>query len=419
MRVQAGRARPWLWLVAAFGCLALVAGCGGSSSPAVANPAPSPVRGTPIAPGSSAAVSTPSPANAGRAQPGSGSYVLDLTWISDQTGWALSSSRCGSKSCLGVARTTDGGRSWRQLPTAPGAVPGDCQVDCVSHIRFATASIGYLFGPALFLTRDGGAHWVRQRGLAVESLEPADGAVFRVAYTHTGCPGPCGRLVQRAAPGSVMWHTVLDVGTPQADSQETDAQITRSGRVVYVPIFGNLAAGAGTQHTIIFRSLDNGVHWRRLNDPCGGSGQNVHDAISLAAAPGGLLTALCIPRGRGAAPVYVLTSTDHGSRWSPARPLPDLLTSPGMIAAADPAHLVVASTPVTANGPHAYLLLSSDDGGRHWRRAVTDTERFDPRVPATGYLGFQDATVGRWVAYPDALWTTHDAGTHWTRQPYP
>ncbi|MGB2952805.1 MAG: sialidase family protein [Gaiellaceae bacterium] len=286
----------------------------------------------------------------------------------------------------------------------------------MTHVRFATASVGYLFGPALFVTRDGGRSWARENSPPVESLEPGSGGVVRLVYDHTGCPGPCDRTVQVAPAGSTTWRTLVRLGFPRADSRETGAELIRGGSgVIYVPIYGSLAAGAGTQHTIIFRSLDGGRSWRRLGDPCGGSGFRVHDAVALAAVPGGLLAALCVPRTATPKGRFVLTSTDEGSSWGPRRPVPG---SPWLIAAASSTHLVVADGPAGGRGPHTYRLAASADGGVRWKTIITDREQINPSAPSRAFLGFEDADVGRWVGYERAVWTTRDGGAHWIRRPF-
>jgi len=178
----------------------------------------------------------------------SGSFVMDLTWVSHTTGWALAASPCSEGLCPQVARTDDGGATWVSLPAPPASIQNgyvDCaRQACVTNIRFASPSVGYLFGPVLLLTRDGGRTWVREPGPPVEDLEPGSGTVLRLVYDHDGCPGPCRRTLQQAAAGSNDWRTLRSFGALAAGS----AQVIRTGTVVYVPIYGNPAWGAGDQH---------------------------------------------------------------------------------------------------------------------------------------------------------------------------
>ncbi len=136
--------------------------------------------------------------------------------------------------------------------------------------------MGYLFGPGLYQTSDGGRTWRRLPSQLVEALEPSAGTVVRVTYDHAGCPGPCARAGQETTAGSDAWHTLLRIpALPTApDSSAIVARAIRQGiSVIYVPVYGNLAAGVGTQHTVIFRSTDGGNSWQQLADPCGGAGR--------------------------------------------------------------------------------------------------------------------------------------------------
>ena len=92
---------------------------------------------------------------------------MDLTWVSDQRGWALAAVPCVRGLCPRVAATGDGGRTWTALPVPPGIIEDEsgavscAPVACVGQIRFAAAKVGYLFGPALFQTDEGGRTWRR------------------------------------------------------------------------------------------------------------------------------------------------------------------------------------------------------------------------------------------------------------------
>jgi photosystem II stability/assembly factor-like uncharacterized protein len=279
--------------------------------------------------------------------------------------------------------------------------------------------IGYLFGPSLLITHNGGLTWARVPSPPVESLEPAPGEVVRVVYDHDGCPGPCRRMLEAAAAGSDDWRVFLASMPVQTTSNAVSAQVIRAGKeVIYVPVYGNLAAGAGNQQTTIYRSLDAGRSWVRLADPCGGSGARARDAISLAAAPGSFLAALCTTRDAHA--FAVTTSTDDGRTWGPRHPLPSSQQFfPDLIAAASPTDLIMTNSLVGGSGPYTYRLMLSTDGGAHWSTVVSDREQLDPNAPYATYLGFQDSRVGRWVGYPHAIWTTTDGGRRWTRGPFP
>jgi photosystem II stability/assembly factor-like uncharacterized protein len=350
-----------------------------------------------------------------------GSFLMDLTWVSDQRGWVLAALPCSRGLCPRVAATGDGGRTWVPLPVPPGVIQNgavNCaRVGCISQLRFATTRVGYLFGPALYQTGDGGRTWRRVPSRPVEALEPSAGAVIRVVYDHGGCPGPCTRTVQETTAGSATWRTLLRIPFASAAGGVTAQVIWPGSPVIYVPVYGNLAAGYG--QAVIFRSTDGGSSWQRLSDPCFGAGQPVHDAAALAAAPGGYLAVLCLSR-TGTGSTFVRTSTDYGSSWSPPRTVPGGTRNHlNLVAAASPGRLVAATGGVSGSGPFTYRLAVSTDGGRRWSTAVTGTTQLMPQAPGTAFLGFEDPTTGRWISDARHIWTTHDGGLHWLQRAFP
>ena len=318
-----------------------LAGCaaGSTSVPPSSRLSPSaPTESTPAL-----AATTPTPTS-----PSRGPYIVDLTWVSDQTGWALSAAECASGLCAELASTIDGGKTWRQLPSSPALIASgtvDCsKAVCISHIRFATRMLGYLYGPALLVTSNGGQSWRPEESLPVEALEPTHGQVYRIVYDHGGCPGPCDRTVEVASAGSAAWRTVLSIPFMAVELRQDSAQlVTQGSQDIYIAIYGDLAAGGGTQQAVLFRSLDAGRTWRRFGDPCGGSGAAVNDAISLAASTGGFR------RHAVRAPDRQLPCVRCDLRATEARPgvlrTPRLVPSSQLIAAASPTHLALATRP--------------------------------------------------------------------------
>ena len=275
---------------------------------------------------------------------------------------------------------------------------------------------GYLYGPALLVTTDGGHTWQPEPSLPVEALEPTQGHVYRIVYDHGGCPGPCDRTVEVAPAGSKSWRTVLSVPFMDVASRQDSAQlVTQSSQDIYIAIYGDLGAGGGTQQAILYRSLDAGRTWRRLRDPCGGSGTAVNDAVSIAASTDDFVVALCVPRG-GDFGLFVVTSAGGGASWGPPHDAPGSFSQ--LIAAASPTHLALATAPTTGGDPVTYTLYVSVDGGAHWSLTVSDPEYVDTAAPGSAFLGFEDPLVGRWVGFEGAIWTTQNGGTLWTWRPF-
>jgi photosystem II stability/assembly factor-like uncharacterized protein len=350
--------------------------------------------------------------------------VVDLSWLNATTGWALAAEPCARTLCPRLARTDNGGRNWTELPSPPAQLTGSgcTRLPCVGQLRFATPMIGYLFGPSLLLTRDGGNTWTKLSGPQVESLEPGSGTVVRIAYDHSGCPGPCDRTVEVAAPGSKRWRALARLPSSAAGPEAAvSARVIRAGaQTLYVAVYGNLANGSdASQHTAIYRSRNAGRSWIRLADPCGGSGTNERDAIDLDAAPGGFLAALCAKRFRQPTVYSLVSSNDGGTSWGRRHPLPAAANYPNLIAAASPDTLLVATGTATGSGPYDYRLLLSTDGGESFHTQITDPEQLNQNSPGPRYLHFQTALIAHWVGDPNAIWSTTDGGHHWTKTPFP
>jgi len=395
-----------------IGVVVVLASCGPSPH------SPSHASTTSIAPTTSSPVTTSTTTTTSVSGSGlAASSLQDLSWLSTTEGWALATQACATGSCARLAYTTDGGDQWQQLPDPPTAASRDCPLNgttCVSGVRFATSMVGYLFGPSLLMTTDGGHTWQLQAGPLVETLTVADGVVFRVAYGHSGCPGPCQPTLQEAPFGSGTWQTLIgQLSTPDRSSL---AQIVASGQDLLVAMYGSQAGPFSAQATV-YRSTDVGGSWQLMSDPCAVQGPSgvEEDLIDLAGAPGGFFAGLCSPHvGTGS---FVMTSTDGGSSWQKVGALPagQILNE---LAAASSSTLAVSTGATSGAGPFTAQVFVSTDGGQRWTRAASDSQQITSMgVPA--WLGFETSQVGRWIGDPHSVWTTDDGGNHWTQAPFP
>lgn len=281
------------------------------------------------------------------------------------------------------------------MPGAQFNVDGvnGCADPCVDHIRFATAQIGYAFGPsAFFMTTDGGDTWHRQPGGAIQ-LETLDDNVIRVTGTGSGCPGPCVHGIGTSAVGSSSW---TPSGFQPDRSSISDVLLSRGlGGDAYVLLTRNPAGGASVATSTLYRSTDNGRSWHDVGEPCTAQDQEV-DSEAIAGGAGNRVAALC---GTRQAPQHysVAWSDDAGGHFGmkpgeiPAGVAPRLLTG-------DPASVLVAA----GNG-----MARSTDGGATWQQITGVTGRI-------GWVGFQSRQVGRAVsADGTTIWTTRDGGATW------
>jgi photosystem II stability/assembly factor-like uncharacterized protein len=326
-----------------------------------------------------------------------GVKIVDLTFVSENSGWALASADCLTTSgrCTALLRTTDG-EHWVSLPGARFNVPGvsaGCGIQsptCVTNLRFANDQVGYAFGPsAFYMTTDGGTTWDQQPGGAVQ-LETLDQNVIRVTSSGSGCPAWCNVQVETSAVGSTTWTRTKLGQTPGYG-----VQLTRGGHDAYLLFFGHPAGGGSTATSLLYRSTDDGRTWQAEGEPCPQTSQEI-DSAAIAAAGADRVTVECMPRQQPQH-YYAATSDDAGAHFT-AQPGQIPEAGIGGPIAGDPATVLVAA----GNG-----LARSTDGGQTWQ----------PVPDVTGevtFVGFESNQVGRAVTNNRIIWTTRDGGKTWT-----
>jgi photosystem II stability/assembly factor-like uncharacterized protein len=351
--------------------------------------------------------SSPQPAPPGAAVPVGGPVpagftVHDLTFVSDNEGWALGTARCSSRPCTSLVRTSDGGRSWVGIrPPVVGLIGvDDCTAACVSNVRFATPLIGYLFGPqVLYLTTDGGRTWQLQRGGAA-AIEISAGNVLRVEGCFPGCP----LTVQVSTIGGTGWRTILALSSAQVGT-DTGVQLSRTGGHAYLQVYGHVTGGASQAHSALYVSADSGLNWADRGEPCPQVSSGEVDASALSSAFDQSVSVLCTQRSGSAS--FVAVSTDGGRTFQSGKLLHNLEMQVGS----------ASSSTVFAIGTVGgrESLVRSVDRGLSWTVVAQSGSLPGSPEPRSGFLGFESATTGRWVSLsdPSTVWTTRDGGATW------
>jgi photosystem II stability/assembly factor-like uncharacterized protein len=335
-----------------------------------------------------------------------GLTVLDSTWVSDLTGWVLGAAQCSGTPCRVIFHTADGGRSWDQIAAPPPPATSVSCDQCVDHLRFADARIGYAYAiqldkqAALFVTTDGGQTWRQDPApTVIEGLEISGRTAVRLVADGSGCPGACNVRLESSAVGSSVWHRLP---APNVSEGKGDGLVVQGSRIYYLGL-GNPAGGV-IATTRIARSLDAGATWRTFDDPCGSAGV---DARDFAAAPGGFLAVLCVPQG-SQTPPFEISSSDAGTTYGSPHPLPVPTGSAELGLAAGSANNLAAMVFAGVTP----TVVVSDNGGSSWR-ATLSGPAFSNGGIQPGFLGFEDAKTAR-VAFPTGpLWTTRNGGDSW------
>lgn len=217
----------------------------------------------------------------------SGFRASSITWISATRGWVLGNAPCAgvasagsvlprSAQCTSVIATTNGGGTWslRGSLKAPIVTIGQSGEQGVSEIRFATAEVGWVFGPDLYRTTNGGRSWTLLSipgGLPqVSDLAANSTTVYAlVSPCKWASSGPCDArsytFWRTKLTGSAWTRIPLALGPPKG-MDDWDSDVALYGKTVYV-----LRAVATPEWTAIQDRLyvsTDGIHFSARRDPC-------------------------------------------------------------------------------------------------------------------------------------------------------
>jgi photosystem II stability/assembly factor-like uncharacterized protein len=182
--------------------------------------------------------------------------AASLNWLSARRGWLLGSAPCGKKSCTDVLATGNGGTSWSlagsiDAPIGTNATPAGVGVD---EIVFATTSVAWASGPALYRTANGGKSWTAEpvpgHGHQVMALARSASATYAVV-------SPCREFAQKCTSKQLtFWRTSSPTGTswtriPVSLPINDSARLSAFGKTVYVVdpgVPGRLLASTDGRH---------------------------------------------------------------------------------------------------------------------------------------------------------------------------
>jgi len=193
-----------------------------------------------------------------------------VTFVSPDVGMVIGLSTCGDAKCLRLARTVDAGHTWTWM-TAVG--PSTLSLDDGWKLRFADAQNGWISGPLLFATHDGGRTWTQialpglgSRTASVGALEVADGRVFaEVAEgTDQDTYGPVVLFSTEVSKDS--WAAVQNVATGSAGYP---GEISVAQGTIWAMLHpGVVSQDHGVEvHSLLYHSTD-GVTWHDSLLPC-------------------------------------------------------------------------------------------------------------------------------------------------------
>lgn len=304
------------------------------------------------------------------AQPGSGTpppptgfEAQSASFVSAQTGFVLGARHCSILPCRALLeKTVNLGKNWAAVP-APAVQlqthDASTPATAVSSVRFANANDGWLFGPGLWATTNGGKHWQRvtlpgvvymlatSGGEAYAAVKPANGSDLQ-AHLY------------KSAVGSGKWSLVPKVAPVNT--------LTAFGHSAWTGAAPNL-----------WRSTTGGKTWAKLSFKCPA---RYPDSSEVAAASANDVAIACSEMGSpqpGESYKQVLVSTNGGAKFVAVSGAPPLLGQIYGLAmpAGEPKMITINS----ASG--ASYLYQTINGGKTWTNGV-------PKLGVDGGLGFAD-----------------------------
>jgi hypothetical protein len=274
------------------------------------------------------------------------------SFVSGRTGFVLGARGCGKLPCaVRLVRTTDGGRTWTAVHTPVVPLVAGYAVSprfAVSTVRFADTRDGWLFGPGLWATHDGGQHWQRiYLPGAVSAVAASDGVAFASVSPYGGGHS---RLYQSRA-GANRWTLVPGVMPAGA--------LTLYGHAGWAGVPPGLWATTDLRH------------WHKRSFSC----PSPYTFSSLAAGTPTRILLLCAGNGAmGSMGKTIFASANGGRTFQKVGPAP--LQGDGGTLAMPPGRprLVTLATSSGAsmldrsvNGGWAWTRLQFNDGGIGWR----------------------------------------------------
>jgi photosystem II stability/assembly factor-like uncharacterized protein len=339
-----------------------------------------------------------------------GFSAQSITWISPSHGWVLGAKACGKTSNCATSEvidTSNSGKTWRLDGTIAASIPkaGNGSKG-ITEIRFASAKVGWAFGPSLYGTVNGGKTWkaaaIPGHGKQVLDLAVAATGTYMIVSPCTYGTGLCTKkplTTWRRSLSATSWTKM-----PVNLRLNTSANVAALGQTVYL-----VNPPVELPHVSQFYvSTDGGAHFTARHVPCTADEENtLIQAVPYSATKVGLLCDGNPGFGKAVKAVYLSSNNGKTDTYTGTLGLFGIQAQLAISPAGD---LAVASYSIGTflyinDNHHAkwYMVIGSGDGGVGWN----DITYVSAKV---AYIVYSPASLFPGLGL---IYATHDAGRHW------
>jgi photosystem II stability/assembly factor-like uncharacterized protein len=361
----------------------MVSACGAPPATAAFTPKPKPSAPSPV-------TATPPP----WLQP-----FEDVWFLNAHEGWAVILS--GADHAVEAIHSLDGGVTWSAAVKVASLLVAEGDAPPHVGVRFISPQTGWVFGPGIYATSDGGQTWTDTlAGAAVSDIATFGDSAWAITGCDPQLASPCPSSLLAWDGTSRSWHAAPH--QPPVTSGPL--------HLIIISVMRAFVVQMPEMDTRIVRTDDGGLTWTTLRIPCRGFA-----GMPVATLDGVHVWLVCPSQpGAGSQAKVVYTSGNGGDTWS-LRASTDPPGTVGTITISGYAQGLALSSATTgflamARGD----LYRSTDGGVNWVASGIS--------PGDGFfsaLDFVDSTHG-WVVLqvssdrPAGLYRTTDAGASWT-----
>ncbi|HEY3844960.1 MAG TPA: sialidase family protein [Acidimicrobiales bacterium] len=332
-----------------------------------------------------------------------------------------------------VGATSDGGATFHALTIVTS---GDCSVASEGSLAFDDHGDGFLYGPGLFVTHDGGARWVAlpQPGTVLSAqalgyfvwMLQADCAGRSAPPSLSSPPGPCPLRLSASDDGGLSWRTLplpanaVLAGDAFSGLEGQTWLVRLSASEAYVVTDPPNSPSETSDEAPFWVTADGGRSWSPREVACGMGALSV----VVSAAPDGTLLAVCDTEpSAGTQLKSAVRSTDGGMTWQEEFVCPVTNASPDQACLSAPLNFGYLGSIDATSADTAFLvggrssLMVTHDGGAQWAVVMPPIGGTDDGTQQVIFFNQQNGLVLGVDGNNDeavTIWHTSDGGAHWS-----